>query len=823
MPHLCHTAVPLLAGIHEHNVVFVVYTSECNPCNPYIMKELLIRTLYSLGSRRMDSMFNIIWCSSKVLKWQNELVECSLTNIIDAASWIRTLLMKSEGKASAWNAIEEAIEDPSCQAIYLFTSGLPEGSVEEICSHLKETKQSCPVHIVQLIENRDSNIISCQKLLEKVATTSGGTFQAIDGASSEDKTGCNLGFHHPGSISNHLSFPPLADHCTKLFPLGAWGPDTCNTGLRSPIQENLGDCSTNSHHVLRGIRVLARKQTDGYYYLSHIVQKVKDSNEHVLVEFERCQRSRKGDGTLAPWDKNGKRYGPGIVLQVAETRSDYSAFQNSKVLISFWNGRTKTISADVAVRIPLPLYERIVLELQMPLTARQLLVEQNPDYPSIVPPGYRASGPCMRNHLPWMPWLQTLKIHCIGVCGSNAHFSPWSFCCPLQNHSTSPVSSTWADDTLIPRFSPSKEELSKKLEDQFSIGKPPTLENDKDAKGDSSKLKKETNLADAKSWEEKEIKVAEPSKDQKVMDSEDATNNTSTVVDIATSAGKQTTQQNQKCFLQPNLSGSSTQLSQRNASQRTYLANSSKLQAKLDWVDRSLKKDRVAIESVLHMRRSYSAPPSGQKLLEKEAPWDSPREVDANPAKIDFKRQKWEQRQLRKEQQQQEIHLKRETRLENKRQQSLQRTLQGSQRLQEQSDRAEQHLEQLREAKTARRKQESHLREEEGKKENQRKEFLKAQHKQREKQLEKHNQMIDGQEKERLALLRNRKEVMQKNAEITLKEQDAENKKEAVKCQLSHKREQILQNKEKEMQMQKGLLQYLREHDLLLLRASMLP
>lgn len=164
------------------------------------------------------------------------------------------------------------------------------------------------------------------------------------------------------------------------------------------------------------------------------------------------------------------------------------------------------------------LYERIVLELQMPLTARQLLVEQNPDYPSVVPPGYRASEPCRHNHLPWMPWPQTLKISCIGVCGSNTHFSPWSFCCPLQNHSISPIGSTWADDTLISRVSPSKEELSKKLEDQFSKGKPPTLENDKDAKEDSSKLKKETNLADAKSWEEKEIKVAEPSKVQDYVD-----------------------------------------------------------------------------------------------------------------------------------------------------------------------------------------------------------------------------------------------------------------------------------------------------------------
>lgn len=106
---------------------------------------------------------------------------------MDAASWIRTLQMNSKAKASAWNAIEEAIEDPSCQAIYLFTSGLPEGSVEEICRRLKETKQLCPVHIVQLVENGEDNKISCQKLLVNVAKMSGGTFQAIDGASCEVK------------------------------------------------------------------------------------------------------------------------------------------------------------------------------------------------------------------------------------------------------------------------------------------------------------------------------------------------------------------------------------------------------------------------------------------------------------------------------------------------------------------------------------------------------------------------------------------------------------------------------------------------------------
>lgn len=128
-----------------------------------------------------------------MLKWQNELVECSLTNIVGAASWIRTLQMNSKAKASAWNAIEEALEhwrileDPSCQAIYLFTSSLPEGSVKEICNRLKESKQLCPVHIVQLVENGEDNKSSCQKLLVNVAKMSGGTFQAIDGASCEVK------------------------------------------------------------------------------------------------------------------------------------------------------------------------------------------------------------------------------------------------------------------------------------------------------------------------------------------------------------------------------------------------------------------------------------------------------------------------------------------------------------------------------------------------------------------------------------------------------------------------------------------------------------
>lgn len=58
-------------------------------------------------------------------------------------------------------------------------------------------------------------------------------------------------------------------------------------------------------------------------------------------------------------------------------------------------------------------------------------------------------------------------------------------------------------------------------------------------------------------------------------------------------------------FSQPNMNDS---LTQKSPSWKTYPASTSQLRAMFDRANQSLKKDRSAIESILHIRRSFSAP-----------------------------------------------------------------------------------------------------------------------------------------------------------------------------------------------------------------------
>ncbi|KAJ7329109.1 hypothetical protein JRQ81_015283 [Phrynocephalus forsythii] len=500
MYYFCPGTLPV-ANIYEQNVVFVLCVLESSPSIQYILKELLIKTLYSLASKVLDSMFNVVSCTSKVLKWQNGLVKCSLTSVTEAAAWIRGLQINSG--ARVLNPLPTALEDPISQAVYIFTSGLPIYIVEGICSHLKETKQAQPVHVVYFVGSKEESKSDSQNVLENVAKESGGSFQAVhlnsDVASDEDNPGCVAGNSHSDWICS------LAGHHTTQFPMGTWNMDCPNTFLRNSIKEDVADKPLTIPNLLKGIRVLARKETDGYYYLGHIVQKVEDSRERVLIKFERAQRSQKGrvqfqmqetplydvidyedarwqplapgDGVLAPWKKKSQRHGPGIILQVEEAASSHSAFKNSKVVVNFWNGQTREMSADVAVRIPPSLRERIVLELHMPLAARQMLVEENPDYPHVAPPGYRASGPWKWNHLDRMAQHGTSGIHHVRIPCSSLHLTPCYFCTPSWETTKS----------LAFERHLKKEELSRNLEKELSEGQLPISE----GKEKNSKLRKE--------------------------------------------------------------------------------------------------------------------------------------------------------------------------------------------------------------------------------------------------------------------------------------------------------------------------------------------
>lgn len=189
---------------------------------------------------------------------------------------------------------------------------------------------------------------------------------------------------------------------------------------------------------------------------------------------------------------------------------------NREVLVNFWNGRTKKVRADQALWIPLPLSERIILELQMPLAARQMLVESSSDYPYVVTPGYRASGHC--RHLDPVHCQSDSQVQsypdCCFLCPSLCH------CCPVAWVPIRPrVSRVHSDDDLIPGTSLTKEELSRKIEEQLSKGSTLISEwvSREEEKEEKKGAKEGSAPKDLKSWMEVGSKVTEAKKVRSVL------------------------------------------------------------------------------------------------------------------------------------------------------------------------------------------------------------------------------------------------------------------------------------------------------------------
>nr|XP_025975552.1 putative cyclin-dependent serine/threonine-protein kinase DDB_G0272797/DDB_G0274007 [Dromaius novaehollandiae] len=170
------TASAMGNGPRGQSVTFVVgMRGAATPAAAYL-KEHLIRVLFLLAARLTEAVFNVIAFSSKVLKWCNCLVRCSLCSVTEAAAWIRSLHFENGMDAASGLAV--AFEDPDCEEVYLLTNMLPEQESEEICQLLAENKLH-PVHVVCLLGDSDDYERGKQKTMEKVARQSGGSFQVI--------------------------------------------------------------------------------------------------------------------------------------------------------------------------------------------------------------------------------------------------------------------------------------------------------------------------------------------------------------------------------------------------------------------------------------------------------------------------------------------------------------------------------------------------------------------------------------------------------------------------------------------------------------------
>ncbi|XP_056197151.1 uncharacterized protein LOC130150323 [Falco biarmicus] len=728
--------------------------------------------------------------------------------------------------------------------------------------------ESYPVHVACLLRDSGAHERNMQNITEKAAKQSGGSFQAIrllPTAPGKGSSRSNL-YAQCCHTANKDPCGSLLPRCPVTdFPVCAWNPDSLCMPLISLAKRNFIDSSPEASSLVRGARVLARREADGHYYLGHIAQEA--SRERFLIEFDKsrslkgkvqlclqetplydilhCDDARQqplapGDRVLAPWEARAERFGPGTVLKVMENKEAHLAYNRRVVLVNFWNGQTKEVSSDQALQIPLPLSERIILELQMPLAARQMLVESSLDYPYVVTPGYRASGHYRQGHSDLDCWSRGLYLtqpcaKCSCRCTLLPHccLAAWEHTCKMQQ-----------EDAFIPGSSLTKEELSKKIEEQLSemrISSPESVSREEEKKEDK-RLKTEDVPKYVQSCLEEDNELTEPKKSPQreiahtMVDA--AVNTDSWLVEVVHKEEADSRQQDaetevnfkhQQGLFESRATEAPIQHSQRSSSLGTSALVPFRRQSFFDQVNQSLEKDSLTIKSALRAQRPLSASnvqtrrstnplnllkdKSITKSILNGASQERRKEMDFNRAEMEHKRWQEEHRQLKKKQQQEADGIRRQLRRGNQRQKLCQRTLQGLEKQLEHKDRALQHMALLQAAGAERSRKESFLLEK--RKASQRLQFLKTQRLQREELQAEHNERSSEQEKERLDFLRSRMQSRQEMLEQVLREQDRQqNQHQAAKGGVFQSRDHSQQKMKKGGQNLCDLQQYLREQNL---------
>ncbi|XP_041343412.1 uncharacterized protein C11orf16 homolog [Pyrgilauda ruficollis] len=545
-------------------------------------------------------------------------------------------------------------------------------------------------------------------MMEKVPRLPGGSFQGIQHSPTPPDKVSSTSISHvqcchsanKDSCSSVLPRCPVT-HCRVC----AWNPGPFCMPLIPSAKRNFIGSSLEASRVLKGARVLARRETDGYYYLGHLVQEVKGSREGFLVEFDqscalkgkvepgrqetplydilhyedaRRQPLAPGDKVLAPWETPAKRFGPGTVLRVVENTEAPLAHNERGVLVNFWNGQTMEVSSAQALRIPLPLSERIILELQMPLAARQMVVDSSLDYPYLVAPGYRASGHYRQGHLGLDCCPEALySTHPCAKCSWGCTFLPQ--CCLGAWEPTRPAEcKVRQENAFIPRASLTEEKLRKKIKQELSELRIASSESV--SREEEKRLETENIPEDVRSCLEKDHEVIETEKGPQremahaVVDA--AVNTDSWLMETDHKEEAESRQQDAETeanfelehgLFESRVADAPVQHSQRSPSLGSSALVPFRCQSFFAQVNQSLEKDSLTIRSALHVQRPHSTSHllAGRsthlpnllkdKIITKSflshASQKKWKELDFSRAKIEHKRWQEEQRQLKREQQ----------------------------------------------------------------------------------------------------------------------------------------------------------------------------
>ena len=312
----------IYGNIPEKNVTFVIDTSGSMYNCLDAVKEHLIETLLQRAHKDEESMFNIIEFNTEVLQWADKLVRCTPQTVAVAASWIKNLSAKTG--TSTLDALLTAFSDTTAEAVYLITDGLPDQNTSEILDHVSYASKNRPIHCFYISgSNTDEaateflhelSVETCGSF-HILSVTNDGALEKITPVYSNDQMHSHvirstegniyphlrdygltttlaatpeetLLFHNPANASFYYpvgnSYVPVANYpipymapnyaWSRYRPTKAWVRqtesiiDTANNVAISPAAGAL----------LVGTKVLARRNSDGLYYLGSVKSQVNN-------------------------------------------------------------------------------------------------------------------------------------------------------------------------------------------------------------------------------------------------------------------------------------------------------------------------------------------------------------------------------------------------------------------------------------------------------------------------------------------------------------------------------------------------------------------
>ena len=138
----------MFGNVCEKNVIFLIDTSGSMYHSLNVVKEHLLEILFARAISGRDSMFNMISFSEEVDKWSDRLIQCTPRTVSIASEWINKL--KCGTSTDTMGALLQAFEDKCVDAVYMVTDGLPDQRPAVILENVRKVYKWRPVHSIYL-------------------------------------------------------------------------------------------------------------------------------------------------------------------------------------------------------------------------------------------------------------------------------------------------------------------------------------------------------------------------------------------------------------------------------------------------------------------------------------------------------------------------------------------------------------------------------------------------------------------------------------------------------------------------------------------------